>query len=193
METKFAVRRIFTITWVNCVKRILRFELYFKALLVKYRFFKKSPQISHIHKMRNLSSIIVIFLEQLLLPYKFHGNSMRRILFFNFDSCEPLNTIVVMHGEHNVIDNFEFPFKIAMKWKSQFQSEITSIRQWWMRKYRWFSRTSLLKPLRTYFRYFRGNHWLLLSLRLLVFNTCMNRVIEGLYEITVDHLVSADG
>ena len=34
------------------------------------------------------------FLDQLLLPYKFHGSSMRGILFFffNFASCEPLTS-----------------------------------------------------------------------------------------------------
>ena len=30
------------------------------------------------------------FLDQLLLPYNFHGSSMRGILFFNFASCELL-------------------------------------------------------------------------------------------------------
>ena len=30
-------------------------------------------------------------LDQLLLPYEFHGSSMRGILFFSFASCEPLS------------------------------------------------------------------------------------------------------
>ena len=33
---------------------------------------------------------IIGFLNQLLLPYKLYGRSMREILFFNFASCESL-------------------------------------------------------------------------------------------------------
>ena len=43
-----------------------------------------SPNFIYFHKIRNCSSIIVIFLEQLLLPYNFHGSSIERILFFIF-------------------------------------------------------------------------------------------------------------
>ena len=32
-------------------------------------------------------------LDHLLLPLKFHGRSMRGILFFNLASCDPLNNI----------------------------------------------------------------------------------------------------
>ena len=53
--------------------------------------FTKLPHISHIHK--------IVFLkyhwkriDQLLLPYKFHGKTCKEpIFFFHFASCEPLN------------------------------------------------------------------------------------------------------
>ena len=51
-----------------------------KQLLTKIK-------ISHIHKDFKYNWN---FLEQLLLPYKFHGSRMGGILFFNFASCESL-------------------------------------------------------------------------------------------------------
>ena len=51
----------------------------------------KLPQISHIHKNRNFSSIFASFLDQLLYAYKFYGRGMSGILFFIFASCEPLS------------------------------------------------------------------------------------------------------
>ena len=59
--------------------------------MAKYQFLKNLPKLSHIHKNRYLSNIIVMFLDQLLLPYKFQESSMRGRLFFNFASCEPLS------------------------------------------------------------------------------------------------------
>ena len=73
------------------MKKNSEIQILIKKLLAKYRFFKKLPEISHIQKNRKFSSIIVISLDQLLLPYKFYGGSMKGILFFNFASCEPLN------------------------------------------------------------------------------------------------------
>ena len=63
-----------------------------KTLLAKCRFLKKLSKILF-EKNRNFSGIIVIFLDQLLLPYKIHGSSMRGILFFDFASCEPLKNV----------------------------------------------------------------------------------------------------
>ena len=65
-----------------------------KQLLTKYRFLKKSPQISHIHENRNYVSTCIIgfFSDQLLLLCRYHGNDLREILFSNFASCESLNT-----------------------------------------------------------------------------------------------------
>ena len=80
--------------WVTCVKKNFDIRTSIKKLLAKYRFFKKLPQISHICKNRYFSCITVIFLEQLLLPYIFHGSGMRGILFFNFASYEPLNLLL---------------------------------------------------------------------------------------------------
>ena len=61
--------------------------------MTEYQFFTKLPQISHIHIIRNFSSIFANFLDQLLHPYKFHGRDMSGILFFIFASCEPLTKI----------------------------------------------------------------------------------------------------
>ena len=92
IETKFAVRRIFTIIWVTCAKTNFEIRTLIKKLLAKYWFLKTLPQISNIHKNRNFLKYDCSFLDQLLLPYSYksHGSSMRGILFFNNASCEPL-------------------------------------------------------------------------------------------------------
>ena len=92
IETEFAERRIFTIIWVTCMKKNSEIRTSIKKLLAKYWLFKKLPLISHIHKNHNFSRIIIIFLEKMLLPYKFQGqgSSVRGILFFHFARCEPL-------------------------------------------------------------------------------------------------------
>ena len=50
----------------------------------------KLLQISHTHKVFNFKSVIGLFLDQLLLPYKFYGSDMLGMYFFIFASCEPL-------------------------------------------------------------------------------------------------------
>ena len=80
-------------------KRILRFTL-IKQLLVKSRFFKKLPQISHIYKICNFSSIIVFF-RQLLLPCKFYGSSMKWILFFQFCQLRAVTILLQVLSEVN--------------------------------------------------------------------------------------------
>ena len=49
-------------------------------------FFKKLPQISHIHIFKFNWQLI----DQLHLPYNFHTSSMEGILFFNYASCQSL-------------------------------------------------------------------------------------------------------
>ena len=61
-----------------------------KQLLTKYQIFTKLSQIPHIHINYNFSKYIWNFLDQLFLPYKFHGRDMSGITFFIFASCEPL-------------------------------------------------------------------------------------------------------
>ena len=53
-------------------------------LLAKFPFFKKLSQVWHIDKSGNFKSIIGLFLDQLLLPYKFYGRDMiiRNILSY---------------------------------------------------------------------------------------------------------------
>ena len=75
-------------------KRIFKIRPLIKQLLTKYQIFTILPQISHIHKYRNFSSIFATFLDQLLHPYKFYGRDMSGILFFIFASCEPLTTVI---------------------------------------------------------------------------------------------------
>ena len=78
------LKNIFVSTMGNmiCVQENSQIRTIFKHLLAKYRLFKEIPQ--------KFSSMLIVFLDQLLLPYKFYGNSMRGILFFNFASCESL-------------------------------------------------------------------------------------------------------
>ena len=47
-----------------------------EAVIEKYQFFTKLPQIPHIHINRNFFKYICNFLDQLLHPYKFHGRDM---------------------------------------------------------------------------------------------------------------------
>ena len=78
---------------INYVRKNFQIRTLIKKLFTKYRFLKKLPQISHIHKNRNFLKYNWNFLNQPLLPYKFHGGDMTGIYFFIFASCEPLNTI----------------------------------------------------------------------------------------------------
>ena len=55
---------------------------------MKYKFFTKLPQIAHTHKNCSFKSIIRLFLDQLLLPYKFYGSDMLGMYFLIFASCE---------------------------------------------------------------------------------------------------------
>ena len=62
--------------------------------MAKYRIFKKSPQISHIHKKSLFFKYNCIFLDQLLLLYKVHGSSMRGLLFFQFCQLWPVKSLL---------------------------------------------------------------------------------------------------
>ena len=67
-----------------CAKELLDSN-FNKGVIYKISVLGKLPQISHIHKNRNLLSIIgLFFLDQTLLPYKFHGGDMRGVYFFHF-------------------------------------------------------------------------------------------------------------
>ena len=63
-----------------------------KQLFAKYKFLTKLPQISHIHKNHIFFKYNWNFLEQPLLPCKFHGSDMWGMNFFLFASCEPSPT-----------------------------------------------------------------------------------------------------
>ena len=82
-ETKFATRKILTGRPMSsiCAKEFSDSNF----------FFKKLPQITHIHKNCHFKSIIAFF-DQLFLPYKCHGSSMRGILF-RFCQFEPLRYV----------------------------------------------------------------------------------------------------
>ena len=56
------------------------------------------PQILHIYKSL-FFNYNCNFLDQLLLPCKFLGSSMRGILFFNFAICEPLKKEIITDPE----------------------------------------------------------------------------------------------
>ena len=57
-------------------------------------FSRNCPKFHLFTKMVIFESILefFFFLDQLLLPYKFHGSSMTGTLLFNFASCEWLNS-----------------------------------------------------------------------------------------------------
>ena len=76
-------------------KRFFRFELQLKQLLTKYQIFTKLPQIPHIHKNRNFSSIIAFFFQtNCFIPINFMAaRDMSGVLFFIFASCEPLRQL----------------------------------------------------------------------------------------------------
>ena len=61
METKCGVPQIITMICVTHVQKNFQIRTLIKQLFRKYQILKKLPQISHIHKYRNFSSIIGIF------------------------------------------------------------------------------------------------------------------------------------
>ena len=63
------------------MKRNSEIRTSIKKVIDKYRFFKKEPQISNIHKNRNFKSIIVFFLDQLLLLVNFMAVSWEEYSF----------------------------------------------------------------------------------------------------------------
>ena len=71
-------------------KRIFRFELKLSSYWQSIDFSRNS-QISHVQKNCNFLKYNWNCLDQLPLPYNFHGSSMRGILFFIVASCEWLN------------------------------------------------------------------------------------------------------
>ena len=93
IQTKYAVRMIITTTWVTCVQKNSKIRFWIKQLLAKHWFFKKLAKIVRNHKNLNFSSIVGIFLDQLLLPYKFHGSGMRGIFFFQLYQLWVLNAL----------------------------------------------------------------------------------------------------
>ena len=75
------VRQIICVT---DVQKNVQISSLIKQLFTKYQFLTKLPQILHIHKNHYFFSIIVFFLDQPLLPYKFHGSDMWGMHFFYF-------------------------------------------------------------------------------------------------------------
>ena len=61
VKTKCGVRQIITMIRVTHVQKDFKIQTLIKQLLTKYQIFMKLPQISHIHKNHNVSSIIGTF------------------------------------------------------------------------------------------------------------------------------------
>ena len=62
-----------------------------QAIIDKISNFREiAPNFTYSQKLQ-LFKYICNFLDQLLHPYKSYGRDMSEILFFIFDSCEPLN------------------------------------------------------------------------------------------------------
>ena len=88
-----------TAKWVAlCAKEFSDLNLLIKQLLANYYFFTKLPKVSHGHNFFKHMELTekYNFLDQLLLPYKFHGSSISGMLFFA--SCEPLISNKLSHS-----------------------------------------------------------------------------------------------
>ena len=88
VETKFAVRKIITVTkvtGVTCVLKNSQIWISIKQLLKNIDF---SRNCSKFHIFTKFQIFNGLFSDQLPLPYNFHGNSLGEILLFNFASCE---------------------------------------------------------------------------------------------------------
>ena len=64
------------------MQKDFKIQTLIRQLLTKYKIFLKLPQNSHIHK--NHLKYNWNLLDQLLLPFKFHGRDMWGIYFFSF-------------------------------------------------------------------------------------------------------------
>ena len=80
VETKFAVQKIITIRWVTCAQKNSQIRTSIKQLLARYRFFKKLPQISHIHK-KLLSKKNWKFKTNCFYPINFMAEAWENTLF----------------------------------------------------------------------------------------------------------------
>ena len=85
------MRQIITIC-VTFAQKNFYIQTLIKQLFTKYQIFKKLPQILHIHKNGNFLSMIGIFLDQLLPPYKFYGGDMIEIYFLKFYQLSTVKT-----------------------------------------------------------------------------------------------------
>ena len=83
VETKFSVRRIITIIWATCVKKNSQYLNFNEATIGKISifFFKKLPQISHIHKHFNFFKYNWNCLDHLLLPFNFMAVTLEEYSF----------------------------------------------------------------------------------------------------------------
>ena len=101
IETIFAVWRIITIMSNMCEKEFLE-------LLENIEFSNKCPKFHIFTKNGKFSRILGIFRPTILIPYKFHGSSIRGILFFNFASCELLSQTLNksrLSGDRKYLEN----------------------------------------------------------------------------------------
>ena len=71
-------------------KRTLKIQTLIKQLFTKYQFLTELPQISHIHKNHNFSSIIGGFLTNCFYPINFMAGICEEYSFSFFASFELL-------------------------------------------------------------------------------------------------------
>ena len=81
VETKYCVRKIITAIWVTYVQKDFEIRTLIKQLLTKYHFFTKLPQISHIHKNRNILSINVTFQTNCFYSINFMAVTCKEFTF----------------------------------------------------------------------------------------------------------------
>ena len=62
----------------------------------------KTSNLTNSQKKKYFFKYNWTFLDRLLLPYKFHGNSMTGILVFNFARSEPLNSEIGAPYAHEI-------------------------------------------------------------------------------------------
>ena len=93
-ETGFAMWKIIIVIWVTCVQKNSQIRTFIQGLLAKYQFFfQEIAPIFHIIAQILFSKYNWQLIDQLYLPYKFRGSSMRGILFFNFASWKSLRYV----------------------------------------------------------------------------------------------------
>ena len=95
------------------MQNLFYIQTFIKQLFTKYQCLTKLPQISHIHKNNIYFKYNWNFLDQLLLPYKFHGSDMWGMYFFIFASLWAVNVSLIYMLSHSTKHNYIFSLDVC--------------------------------------------------------------------------------